>query len=325
MARRTRMTRMRRAAELYYEQHLSQREISTILGCSFATVSRLLAEAREQRIVEIRVAHPVETAPELAVELRDAFGLRDALVVRGENNRKQGFRDVVRTAAEFLPAIIEDGVKVGVTWGETLSAVLHSMEPLSLKNVEVVQIAGSVDPETPGESGPGSAIRLAGILGARCRLIPAPAIVDSARTRELFLGQPQIRSALKRAASPDVVIQGVGTLASGMSSLRRASFISREEREAAIAAGAVGHVAARIIGIYGEEVGDFSDRVIGIPLADIRKAGWSVGIAASVEKAAAVLGGLRGGFYNCLIGDEALVNEVLRLSRGAPPGKMEAA
>ncbi len=314
MAKRPKTALIRHAAELYYEQDLSQQEISRILGCSHSTVSRLLADARELEIVEFKINRPVDTVPDLAVELRRKFDLRNAVVVRDGANRKQNYRNVGTAAAEFLSGVIDDGMKVGVTWGETLAEALQAMEPQALEDVEVVQISGSLGPSTSDEDGPKSAIRLAELLDASCHLIPAPAVVDSEQARDLFISQPQIREALDRAANVDVIVQGIGTLAAGMSSLRRANYISSEEREAARAVGAVGHVFARMIDINGQEVSGYSNRVIGIPLENMRKALWSIGISASVEKAPAILGALRGQYFNCIVIEEESAREVLRLA-----------
>ena len=314
MAKRPKTALIRHAAELYYEQDLSQQEISRILGCSHSTVSRLLADARELEIVEFKINRPVDTVPDLAVELRRKFDLRNAVVVRDGANRKQNYRNVGTAAAEFLSGVIDDGMKVGVTWGETLAEALRAMEPQAFEDVEVVQISGSLGPSTSDEDGPKSAIRLAELLDASCHLIPAPAVVDSEQARDLFISQPQIREALDRAANVDVIVQGIGTLAAGMSSLRRANYISSEEREAARAVGAVGHVFARMIDINGQEVSGYSNRVIGIPLENMRKALWSIGISASVEKAPAILGALRGQYFNCIVIEEASAREVLRLA-----------
>ena len=48
-----------RAAELYYQQGLSQQRIAELFGVSRPTVSRLLDEARACGIVEIRVHAPL--------------------------------------------------------------------------------------------------------------------------------------------------------------------------------------------------------------------------------------------------------------------------
>ena len=317
MIKRQKLAQIRHAAALYYEQGLSQQEISGILGCSHSTVSRLLSEARELEIVEFRIDRPVASVPGLAAELRGKFGLRDAVVAPGGGSEELTGRNVGLAGAEFLTGVIDDGMKVGLTWGRTLAEVLRVMEPQPLEGVEVVQMAGSLGPGVSEEDGPGPAVRLAGLLNASCHLIPAPAVVDSEEARNLFLRQPQIRDALSHAGRVDVIIQGIGSLSSGMSSLGRAGYITREDQRAARAAGAVGHVFARMIDIEGREVSDYSKRVIGIPLDNMRNARWSIGISASPEKAPAILGALRGRYFNAVVIDEESAREVLRLDAAA--------
>ena len=325
MSKPQKLAQIRHAATLYYEQGLNQQEISGILGCSHSTVSRLLSEARELGIVEFRVKRPVASVPGLAAELRRSFGLRDAVVAPGGGSEELACRNVGLAGAEFLAGIIEDGMKVGLTWGRTLAGVLRVMEPQPLEGVEVVQMAGSLGPGTSEEDGPAPAVRLAALLNASCHLIPAPAVVDSEEARAPFLRQPQIRDALRHAGSVDVIIQGIGSLSAGMSSLRRAGYITREEQRAARAAGAVGHVFARMIDIDGREVGRLSKRVIGIPLDDMRNARWSIAISASPEKAPAILGALRGRYFNAVVIDEESAREVLELAAAAAVGDGAAA
>ncbi|MFR1150587.1 MAG: MarR family transcriptional regulator [Butyricicoccus sp.] len=48
-----------RISELYYQQNLSQQDISKITGISRPTISRLLDEAKETGVVEIIVHSPI--------------------------------------------------------------------------------------------------------------------------------------------------------------------------------------------------------------------------------------------------------------------------
>lgn len=72
-----------RAARLYYEDGLSQGEVARRLGLSGATVSRVLAQAREQGIVEVLIhdpRSPVQRVHEIEQQLIERFGLADARV-----------------------------------------------------------------------------------------------------------------------------------------------------------------------------------------------------------------------------------------------------
>ena len=57
-------------AQRYYLEDLTQEQIARRLGVSRSQVSRMLKEAREQGIVEIRVHHPLRTVPELQQALQ---------------------------------------------------------------------------------------------------------------------------------------------------------------------------------------------------------------------------------------------------------------
>ena len=72
---------MTRAASAYYLQDATQGEVAELLGLSRPKVGRLLKKARAERIVEITVhTHPALSL-QLETELRERFGLRQALLV----------------------------------------------------------------------------------------------------------------------------------------------------------------------------------------------------------------------------------------------------
>ena len=54
---------------------------------------------------------------------------------------------------------------------------------------------------------------------------------------------------------------------------------------------------------------------IAAPLEALREADWSIGIVASKEKALATLAAIKGGYINCLIADESLALELLKLTK----------
>ena len=68
-------------AQQYYLEDLTQEQIARRLGVSRSQVSRMLKEARERGIVEIRIHHPLRTVPALQQTLLNAFPLRDCLVL----------------------------------------------------------------------------------------------------------------------------------------------------------------------------------------------------------------------------------------------------
>ncbi|MFL6026518.1 MAG: hypothetical protein ACJ72K_06260, partial [Friedmanniella sp.] len=68
-------------AQRYWEQGCTQEEIGAELHLTRWKVGRLLEEARNVGIVQIRVVHPQARRTDLEVALRARFGLQDAVVV----------------------------------------------------------------------------------------------------------------------------------------------------------------------------------------------------------------------------------------------------
>ena len=62
-------------ADLYYVEKRSQAEIAEQYEYSRPTISRMLAEAHEKGLVEIRINYPLQRMVELEAALRSRFGL----------------------------------------------------------------------------------------------------------------------------------------------------------------------------------------------------------------------------------------------------------
>ena len=60
-----RTTLLTQVALLYYEEGLTQREIARRLSISRSKISRLLTEARNEGIVEIKVERPIMVSSDL--------------------------------------------------------------------------------------------------------------------------------------------------------------------------------------------------------------------------------------------------------------------
>lgn len=314
MSERLRGAQIIRAAELYYRQQLSQQQIAKILGCSHSTVSRLLAEARESGIVEIKIRQGVETVPELADRIRSVFKLREAIVVPSTGVEDATLKAVGAAAANLLLSIVNDGQSIGVTWGNTLYQMVNALEDLPLDGIEVVQLTGALGGKgNPEVDGPKLAIRLAGRFSGTCCLVPAPAIVKDTAMRDTLMREPAVDHALKLGANVDIIVQGIGALSGAQSSLRRAGYIRKSDQIEMKAKGAVGHIAARMIDADGRELEEFARQAISVPLANMRKAKWSICLSASPEKVPALLAAIRGGYVNAVVIDDVSAGEILQL------------
>jgi deoxyribonucleoside regulator len=303
---------MVKVAELYYERDLSQREIAAMLDLSRSMVSRLLAEARETGIVTISIKRPIAKNSALSEAVRRQFDLRETIVIPTSHSYEDTLKQAGAATAELLQNIVNDNDVLGVSWGRTLFETMQALPVMPLTGVQVVQLSGGLGEGNPANDGPELALRFAEKLNGNCRYLHAPALVEDESIRNRLLEQSQIRLTVERAAQARVLLTGIGSLVDNLSSLNRAGYLSEAERQSCLAAGAVGHLLARMIDSHGNEIDHpFNRRVVSVPLSLLQQAGWSIGVAISQPKAPAVLAAIRGRYFNTLILDESVAQELL--------------
>ncbi|MGB7604566.1 MAG: sugar-binding domain-containing protein [Lutisporaceae bacterium] len=303
-----------RAAELYYQQGLSQNAIAEILCTSRPTVSRILEEARELGIIEIIIHSPIKKNAELSKSLRTAFNLKDAIVVSGSFDYDTALQKCSTAAAHFLNSILENNNTIGISWGPAINYLCDSIEPHEYYNINVIQMVGCLGTGNPSIDGLELAMKISGKLKGTYSNIYAPAFVDNETVYSYLIAEPQIESTLKKALNVDIVLTGIGSLYDSASTLQRSGYLTENERQNLLSKGGVGHLLARIFDANGNEIPIEGKYVISTPLDALRSPKWSIGICASEMKAISVLAAIRAGYINTLISDEALANKLLKLN-----------
>ncbi len=303
-------------AGLYYERNLSQAEIAERLGLSRSQVSRLLAEARQEGVVEITIHYPWQGMPDLEARLVKRFALKDARILQ---TGRLGYSQVVEglgvLAARLLESRLRDYMILGISWNTGVYQVVNALRAARRLGVTVVQLTGAVGSVNPILDGPDLARWLAQTLGGQYRYLHAPLLVESAEVRQALEQERAIRETLDLARRADVALVGIGSVQPALSSLLQAGFVDEAGLAEIVAAGAVGDICTYHYTIEGCLVPlELHERIVGIDLPSLSRIPLVIGVAGGREKAAAILGALRGGYINCLVTDEAAANEVLRLA-----------
>ena len=202
-------------ARQYYIEDLTQEQIARGLGVSRSQVSRMLKVARERGIVEIRIHHPLRTAPELQERLLAALPLSDTLVLAaaeesrsGSHERDASFevaRQLGALTARYLDERIANHDIVGVGWGSTVYHVVTSGYFRRKQGISVVQLMGSVGGATPDIDGGQVATRLGRALDGNIYYLHAPMVVTDAGVRAGLLRDQHIRKTLEMARRASVL------------------------------------------------------------------------------------------------------------------------
>jgi deoxyribonucleoside regulator len=299
-----------RIAWMYYVEGLTQNEIADRLGIGRVTVVRNINEALKQREVKIWITGPVAECLDLEAQLKQKFGLTDAVVVPSPANLNNVNKVIGNAAGMYITDQLTDNCCVGVGWGATLYASLQTLSPPQLSGIEVVSMLGGIVQArrfNPSEF----AWQFANTLGANCYLLAAPAVVDSEATRQTLIERCGLDDVLNRSERMDMVLLSVGTM-SPQSTSFRFGFFAEDERKSLAEAGAVGDLLYNFFDKNGHLVDHpINRRVMSMPVQRLKTVPKRVMISGGAEKVTALLGGIRLVDANVLITDEDTARQLV--------------
>jgi lsr operon transcriptional repressor len=298
-----------RAAWYYYGEDRTQQEISVLLGTSRATVGRLLERARREGLVQITLDPRVYSAFGGSAELKRRFGLSAAVVVPTTAEDGAGVTQrLAEAGGRYLASILRPGQTLAVGWGNTPSRALLAVPREVLTSVRLVTLTGGVDPYlraqvSSAETAPGGL--------SLSNMIPAPMLASSPALAEALLDESSVRTPLTEARLADHALVGIGSV-SPDATLVQIGYQTAQEVEMHARQGVVGDMLGRFYLADGT-VADLPvhRRIIGTDLDELRSMRNVIAIAGGTEKAAAILGALRGGYLDVLITDTTTAALVL--------------
>jgi len=306
MARIDELRLMTKVARMYYEQSLRQTEIMKRLNVSQSTISRLLKRAEKAGIVRITVSVPSGAHPELEETLQAKFDLKEAIVVDSMDDDDQVVRDLGPAAAFYIETTLKSSDVVGLSsWSAALLAMVDSMQPNSrAAGSRVVQILGGVGNPSAEVHATHLTRRFANLVGGTATLLPAPGVVGSPEARRVLLRDRYMEEATELIGSVTLALVGIGAVEPSRMLAASGNVFSTAELELLREQGAVGDICLRFFDRVGAPVMTrLNDRVIGVELAQLRRADRVVAVAGGRRKTAAIRGALAGRLVNVLITD----------------------
>ncbi len=310
-----RLEMLAQIAELYFVQGLNQAQIAEQTSYSRSMISRLLTEARDQGVVEIRIHHPQRRSMTLERALQSQFDLVHARVVEDHHlGEVEMMHKVGALAANLLLDLVRDGMTIGVSWGSTLLAVTDALRDQPRQQVHVVQMIGSLGTRMPELDGADLARRIARALNASYSTLPAPLLTSDEQTREALLRDERIREVFTQVRRAQLALVGIGSAQPEHSALVRAGFLKpRQSLEMQRQAGAVGDVCAIPFDVRGRILDlPISRRVMSVDATTLMRIPVRLGVACGEAKTLPVLGALRSGLVNALVTSATTAAAVLR-------------
>lgn len=307
----TRLDDAARAGWLYYVAGNTQDEVARKLGISRQTAQRLVAMAVTERLVKVRIDHPIGRCMDLARQLGDRFCLKLAEVAPSDPDAPDLLTGVAIAAAAELERVLRDAAPriIALGTGRALKATVEQLPTMSYPHHRIVSRLGNM--MSDGSATPYNAVvRMADRVGARHYPYPLPVLARDADELTVLHAQEAVRSTLSLCAAADITLVGIGQIGPD-APLVVDGFLSVPEAEAMARSGAAGEITSWIYDATGQVI-DFAynARVASAPLG---RAGDRPMIAVAVgqAKVAAIRAALRGGLINGLITNEATAEALL--------------
>ncbi|WP_112817615.1 sugar-binding transcriptional regulator [Ensifer sp.] len=294
-----------RAGWLYYVAGRTQDEIATVMGISRQSAQRLVSLAMAERLIKVRLDHPIAACLEAAERLRDKYELKHVDVVPSD----PGSSSTTVGIAEAGAAEIERWLKLpepqvlAIGTGRTLKAAIDQLPAMECPQHRIVSLTGNIGLD--GSAAYYNVIfSMADAVKARHFPMPLPVLAASPEERAVLHSQSLVQVALKLGAEANVAFVGVGELGAD-APLCQDGFLSQDEMGQLTRSGAAGEICGWMFDHDGALLaGSFNDRVASVPLPS-RDTTSVIGIAKGRRKHEALRAALKGRVINGIITDEA--------------------
>ncbi len=293
-------------AKAYYENNFTQQEIANKYSISRMKVSRMLATAIQNKIVQIKIASPSNKFFILEHKLEVKYGLKEVIIADTDGNDNDDLIESIGgVAAGYLNNRLLGNEIVALTWGRTLFSMVNALSAENFPKLQVVQMLGGLGEPEAGYHGADLTRRMAQNFSTKPRLIHAPGIV---RTKDLcreLINDIQVKSTLKVGARADLAIVGLGLFGPGSPIWKTENILTEEDKKMLTSKNIAGDISLRFFNDEGQYItSKIDDRIVGLSSDQIKRIPRIIGVAGGEEKYRSIRAVLKGSLIHVLITDK---------------------
>ena len=307
----TRLDDAARAGWLYYVAGNTQDEIARKLGVSRQTAQRLVAMAISERLVKVRLDHPIGRCMDLAGALTEKFDLKLCEIVPSDPDAPDLLAVVaIAAAAELERMLKSDGEKIiALGTGRALKATVDQLPRMSCPHHRIVSRLGNM--MSDGSATPYNAtIQMAERVGAKHYPYPLPVLAKDKEELDRLHGQEAVRNTIELCNRADLTLVGVGQL-DDTAPIHVDGFANDDEMARLVAAGAVGEITSWVYDRDGNLLDCAHNQIVASAPLPRSAEGLVIGVAVGKAKVPAIHAALRGKLINGLITSEATAERIL--------------
>ena len=294
-------------ARRYYLDDWKQSDIAKELGVSRPLISRMLAEAREHGVVEIRIHDPAARQGQLVEQLRHSTSIRDGVLVEDGQDDDATNQLLSQGAVQLLWQLRSR--RLGIGWGHLIGQLVTWLEAhpqLSSTVTDICPLVGNASIPARNYQSNENVRLIAQQLGAAPHFIYLPALPDSLEEKQLLCSSEIYRQIQTQWDKMDTALVNIGNYPSSpdFASLVRYGDLLQQE-----------HTCGRLLVYYfnpqGKVIQSEQDFAIQIPLEQLRRCPNIIGVCSANTSVRALQGALKTGLFTHLVARADLVRSAL--------------
>lgn len=302
-----------------YEKGYTQTEIAKRLNISRVTLSKWLDEARAENMIKFQIVDVRGELPllKLEEEMKELFGLRDVKLINSANVDGAGIMWKIATqAAPYFQQLVRSDMKIGLTWGRTLNAMISELpKSYDVRNLSVYTLVGSVSGSAAFQPNI-LAQNLLNKFSGSLKIITAPFLCPTEQLCSDFRRMKEVAGILDNAKNFDMTLVGIGEQPVDTDlTLSDYPFDTDTIRDL-IAHGAVGDICGNFFDIDGKLCDtSIKSRILSVDITELPEHKMVVGIGGGSKKIKSILGALHGGYLDILITDSQTAMAVVEMEK----------
>ena len=306
-SRQEKMKHLADIARMYYIDGKKQSDIAATMGVSRPLISRMLTEAKDLGLVEIKIHDPWERTAVFMEKLQKQWGIKGAVLQDDQEDDR--LTNIVLAEGTF-DLLEQIGTKrMGIGWGHFIGQMVEWLEENPQKNsnvTDVFPLLGNAGVPVRNYHSNENVRIMAEKLCAAPHFLYLPALPESLEEKQVLCSTELYKQMEVQWRSLDTMIVNIGNYPSTPDFASGARYGTKLQKE---------KVCGRMLAYYFNEQGKIMDSsedfAIQIPLEDLKLCKNVVGVCSANTAARALKGALATGLFTHIVARTDLVKEVI--------------
>lgn len=300
-----------KVCKLFYEDNMSQKDISLSLGISKPQVCRMLNFAKENHIVEFIINNPYSQEFKLEEKLIEKYSLKEAFVFNFPyENTTDAINKLGKCCADQLDKYFVDNSIIGVMSGRTIASISNFAHKLTREGLHFIPLVGNMGSKGHDWHANIIAENFAHRAGGNYSLLNAPIILQNEEACNIIKKEPSISQTLAKGSSCNIALIGIGEINLSSTSYLGGAF-SKDDITKLTAQNAVASVCTSYVSKDGKILDtELSLRSIGVSLNELTKS-TTIAFSTGKEKIEATKAVLKSGCIDVFMTSQDMAEELL--------------